>query len=234
MRLENLSQLWQESVSATQTALTRPDTYAQLGIILLTYAIAFFVASRVRRYAPILDDEHTTDDSHPLRRFFTNCGNLMFPLTAILLLRIAVEVSTTLLDQAWLVRTALTVAMLQFFISVVNDFVASILTRRAFKFVGIPLLLLHLLGGLDDLIGILSSISISVGNIDVSAYGIGRVAIFGSLLFWIGRVSNRAGREILTRQTALHESTREVASKLLEVATFSSSSCCCSTSWAST
>jgi small-conductance mechanosensitive channel len=47
-----------------------------------------------------------------------------------------------------------------------------------------------------------------------------RVAIFGSLLFWFGRVSNRTGREILTRQTQLHESTREVVSKLLEVATF--------------
>ncbi len=108
---------------------------------MLIYAIAFFVAKRVRKYALVLDDKRITDASHPVLRFIANCGNLMFPLTAIVLLR-------------------------------------------------------------------------------VSAHGIVRVAIFGSLLFWLGRTSNRTGREILNRQTELHQSTREVASKLFEVATF--------------
>ena len=220
MRLEDLAQLWRQSSDAAQAALTRPESYTQAGIILLIYAIAFLVANRVRKYAPILDDERVTNDGHPLLRFVANCGNLIFPLTAILLLRISVEVSNTVLDEAWLVRTALTVAMLLLFISAVNDFIGSVLTRRAFKWIGIPLLLLHLLGGLDDLVDILAAISVSIGNIEVSAYGLVRVAIFGSLLFWFGRVSNRAGREILTRQTELHESTREVVSKLLEVTTF--------------
>ena len=221
MQLERINQLWQQSVDATQTALTRAETYTQVGIILLIYAIAFFVANRVRKHAPILDDERITDDSHPILRFIANCGNLIFPLTAILLLRISVELSHTLLDQAWLVRTALTIAVLLLFMSAVNDFVGNVLARRVFKSIGIPLLLMHLLGVLDDLTRILGSISISVGNIEISAYGIVRVAIFGSLLFWFGGVSNRAGREILTRQADLHESTREVVSKLLEVATFS-------------
>ena len=90
-----------------------------------------------------------------------------------------------------------------------------------FKLIGIPLLLLHLLGLLDDLIAILESISVNVGNIEMTRpTASSRVAIFGSLLFWFGRISNRTGREILSRQTDLHQSTREVASKLLEVATF--------------
>jgi small-conductance mechanosensitive channel len=110
--------------------------------------------------------------------------------------------------------------MLLPFISAVDDFVGSPLVRRIFKFIGIPLLLLHLLDLLDDVIGILDGIAVNVGNIEVSVYGIVRVAIFGSLLFWLGRISNRTGREILNRQTDLHQSTREVASKLLEVATF--------------
>jgi small-conductance mechanosensitive channel len=220
MQLERFNQLWQKSIDATQAALTQPESYTQAGIILLIYAISFFVAKRVRKYAPILDDKRITIDSHPILRFIANCGNLIFPLIAILLLRISVELSHTLLDQVWLVKTALTIAMLLLFISAVNDFVGNVLMRRVFKLIGIPLLLLHLLGILDDLTKILASISVSVGNIEISAYGILRVAIFGSLLFWLGRVSNRTGREILTRQQGLDESTREVASKLLEVATF--------------
>jgi len=220
MQLDSLNELWQKGVDATHAALTQPETYTQAGIILLIYAIAFFVAKRVRKHAPILDNARITDESHPLLRIVANCGNLIFPLTAILLLRISVELSNTLLNHDWLVRTALTIAMLLLFISAVNDLVGSALARRIFKSIGIPLLVLHLLGLLDDLINILASISVSVGNIEVSAYGIARVAIFGSLLFWFGRVSNRAGREILTRQTELHESTREVVTKLFEVATF--------------
>ena len=220
MELDDINQLWQRSVEATRTALMQPESYTQAGIILLIYAVAFLVANRVRRYAPILDGQRTPDDAHSIRRFVANCGNLVFPLTAILLLRIAIDLSQTLLDQDWLVRTALTIAMVLLFISAVHDFVGNLLARRVFKWVGIPLLLLHLLGGLDDLVGILESASVSVGNIEISVYGVVRVAVFGSLLFWLGRVSNRAGREMLSRQTDLHESTREVVSKLLEVATF--------------
>ncbi|CAH1386993.1 mechanosensitive ion channel family protein [Candidatus Nitrotoga sp. M5] len=220
MQLESVNRFWQQSVDAMQTALTQPESYTQAAIIVLIYAFAFFLAKSVRKYAPILDDDRITDASHPILRFVANCGNLIFPLTAILLLRVSAEISNTLLNQDWLLKSALTIAMLLLLITAVNDFVGSALVRRMFKLIGIPLLLLHLLGLLDDLIRILDSISVNVGNIEISAYGIVRVAIFGSLLFWLGRISNRTGREILDRQTELHHSTREVASKLLEVATF--------------
>lgn len=220
MEIEQFRHTWQQSIDAAQTALTQPETYTQAALIALIYLVAFFVAKRVRQYVPILDDQRITETSHPVLRFLANCGNLIFPLTAILLLRISAELSNTLLDHDWLVRSAMTIALLLLFISVVNDFVGSPLVRRLFKFIGIPLLVLHLVGLLDDLIAILESISVNVGNIELSAYGIARVAIFGSLLFWLGRISNRTGREILNRQAELHQSTREVASKLLEVSTF--------------
>jgi hypothetical protein len=57
--------------------------------------IAFFVAKRVRQYAPVLDDDRITDASHPVLRFIANCGSLIFPLTAILLLRVSAELSNT-------------------------------------------------------------------------------------------------------------------------------------------
>ncbi|MDH3450117.1 MAG: mechanosensitive ion channel, partial [Gammaproteobacteria bacterium] len=122
--------------------------------------------------------------------------------------------------QGWLVQTALTIAILLLFNSIINDFITSPMIAGIFRYLGIPLLFLHLVGILGGLIEILESISVSIGNIEISAYGVARVAIFGSMLFWVGRVSNRTGREIINRQANLDIRTREVAAKLLEVTVF--------------
>jgi small-conductance mechanosensitive channel len=82
---------------------------------------------------------------------------------------------------------------------------------------GLPLLGLHFVGLLDDLIAILESIALTVGTIHVSLYGLIRVTIFGSLLFWLGRVSNSTGQDMIRRQQQLDLRTREVAAKLLQV-----------------
>ena len=220
MEAANFKSLVDSMLETTIAALTQPQFYIQVGIIALIYAIAYVLARQIRYYAPVLDDERITAESHPLLRFIARCGNLIFPLTAILMLRVAVELGQGLLDQAWLVRTALVIALLLLFISAVNDFVQSRIANRVFKLIGVPLLLLHMLGLLGELIEILESISMSIGNIEVTAYGIARVAIFGTLLFWFGRISSRTGREILSRQEELDERTREVVTKLFEVVLF--------------
>jgi small-conductance mechanosensitive channel len=136
------------------------------------------------------------------------------------MLRIAVEVSGGALTQSWLMQTALTVAILLLFYSIIHNFVKSPVAAEVFKWLGMPLLFLHLLGILSGLIAILESISVNIGNIEISVYGIARVAIFGSLLFWLGRVSSKTGRSFISHQEKLDIRTREVAAKLFEVAIF--------------
>jgi len=220
MTFEKLNQFLDTASTSAQTALSQPETYTQLGIILFIYALAFVLASRIRKYAHLLEYKPDDSDSHPLHRFFGKLGNLIFPLLAILMLRVSVEISGTMLNQDWLVQTALTIAILLLYYSVVVDFVGSKPVARLFHWLGMPLLFLHLLGLLPGLIEILESISISIGNIEISAYGIARVLIFGSMLFWLGRVSSRTGRELIRRQENLDQRTREVASKLLEFGIF--------------
>ena len=220
MSLDHLQRFWQQAIEVAQTSLAHRETYTQIGLIVLIYAAAYVIATRVRKLAPILDDQRIAERLHPSLHFIAKCGNMIFPLTAILLLRLSVEFSTSLLDQAWLVEAALIIATLLLFRSAADSFITSAAIARAFKVIGIPLLLMHLLGVLDDVIAVLESIALHVGNIEISLYGIIRLAIFGTLLSWIGRASNRTGREILKRQADLHPSTREVTSKLLEVAIF--------------
>lgn len=180
--------------------LSQPETYTQIGIILGIYAIAFVLASRIRRYTPFLDIKIEDNDVRPWPRFISKLGGLIFPIIAIVMLRVSVEISDSVLSQGWVVQTALVVAILLLFNSIIHDFISHEKVASALRWLGIPLLALHLLGLLDGLIEILESMSVSIGNIEISVYGIARVTIFGSLLFWLGRVSSKTGREIISRQ----------------------------------
>ena len=206
-----------ETISAT---LNNPGTYTQLAIILGIYAVAFIIANRLRKLAGRFNVSAEQAEGHPLKLFAVRMMNLIFPLLAILMLRVFVEISESLHAQGWLMKTALTIAIVLLFNSIIDDFVRHPVVRGVLRYLGNPLLILHLLGVLDGLIEILESISVSIGNIEISAYGVARVAIFGTLLFWVGRFSNRTGREIINRQEQLDSRTRELAGKLLEIGVF--------------
>jgi small-conductance mechanosensitive channel len=155
--------------------------------------------------------------AHPLARAARRANKLIVPLLALVLLRIAVDISRSVLGRSWVVQIALSITGLLLFYSFVRDFVKTRLVKAALMWLGLPLLGLHFAGLLDDLIAILESIALTVGTIHVSLYGLIRVTIFGSLLFWLGRVSNSTGQDMIRRQQQLDLRTREVAAKLLQV-----------------
>ncbi|WP_369959288.1 mechanosensitive ion channel family protein [Pseudomonas benzenivorans] len=220
MLFDNLDARIEQAADKAAEVLFQPETYTQVGIVLAIYAVAWLIANRIRKYAPLLDASYEAAAVHPVRKFVSRLGALIFPLVAILMLRVSVEVSENLLDQGWLVQAALTISILLIFYSIIRNFIRNRFLAVAFRWLGIPLLFLHLVGLLDGLIAILESISVNLGNIEISAYGIARVAIFGSILFWLGRVSSRTGRDFISHQENLDVRTREVAAKLLEVGIF--------------
>ncbi|MEC8375793.1 MAG: mechanosensitive ion channel domain-containing protein, partial [Pseudomonadota bacterium] len=88
------------------------------------------------------------------------------------------------------------------------------------RWLGLPILFLHLVGILPLITSTLESIAISVGNVEISAYGVTRVLLFGALLFYLGRSSNAIGQDIIRNHKSLDVSTKEVFAKLFEVALF--------------
>lgn len=201
--------------------LLMTSTYAQLALVLVIFALSFFLARRLRRLLPLFAELPAGEAaSGPLRRLTAKLGNLFFPLLAILALSIFVTVSQQWLGHSWLVRAALLLAMLLVFNALIRDHVRSDFIAFVFRWIGLPLIFLHLIDALAPLIDILDAIAVKVGNIEVSAYGVVRVVLFGSLLFWLGRVSTSTGQEIIRRQEKLDFRTREVAAKLLQVAIF--------------
>lgn len=201
------------------TVIQDPQTYIQLTVVVSLYIFAYVLAIFIKKNIAVLHvkaDEH----SHPLRRLLYNVGIILAPLLGLFFIKIAYQVVLSLEYDYWFIQFILAVALLLFFYSVINTFVSSQFAARLFKWIGLPILFLHVIDLLPQLILILEDISIEAGNVSVSAYGFLRVLVFGLLLFWLGRVSNNFGKAIIKKQVALDVPTKEVFTKLFEVTLF--------------
>ncbi|SHE79538.1 Mechanosensitive ion channel [Microbulbifer donghaiensis] len=196
------------------------EFYSQLGLIALVYCLAYVLSARVCRYVPVLCEPPAEPEITPLRHLVFRCGRLLFPLTAILLLQLSLAFAPALLGDGLVMRVAVAIAIILLFNSFVRLVIANELVAKLFRWVGMPIIFLHAVGVLDNIVAVLDGMSIQLGNIKLSVYGIVRTLIFGSLLFWLGRVSNSTGQTIIRKQETLDIRTKEVLAKLFEVMLF--------------
>jgi small-conductance mechanosensitive channel len=217
MTREVVTQFVVETMMTFRQLVVEPATYLQLGIVAAAYIVARFLAARIRQLVPALTSPPAGHGAHPLSRAAHGANRLLVPLLTIVLLRILADVSDAALGRRWVVEVALSAGVLLLFYSWVRQSVKSRVVATALLWLAIPLFALHFVGLLGRLIAILESVALNVGNVHVSLYGLIRVLLFGSLLFWLGRASNTTGQDIIRRQQQLELRTREVAAKLLQV-----------------
>ncbi len=199
---------------------TSPAFYYQLGAIALAILLAFAISSWLRRAIPIFRNAPAVDTRFarlwiPLHAM----QSLLFPVLNIFLLGIAVSIADANQSPGWLLRIAQGLAAVFLLYSIVH-FVRNPGIRALLKWAGIPIAVLHVFGWLDNVTGYLDSISLSVGDINLSLFALLRTLIFGGLLFWLGRISNAAGKRVIRSQQSLNTGTREVFSKLFEIGLF--------------
>ncbi|WP_237058615.1 mechanosensitive ion channel family protein [Microbulbifer sediminum] len=220
MDTKELLQQLSERTSALLASTSEVTVLSQIGIIVLIYGLAFLVTHRLQSYIPTLARPPEYPEMHPLRMLAYRFGRLLFPLLAILLLKISVAFIPMVIGQSWVVQAALAIAIILLFNSFVRVVVTNPVAAHIFRWVGMPILFLYVIGVLDDIVQVLDAMALQIGNIRLSAYGIVRTVIFGSLLFWLGRVSNSTGQNIIRKQETLDFRTREVAAKLFEIGLF--------------
>lgn len=201
-----------------QSMLSQPATYLQLLVIVASYTAAYWIYSKTVKKR--VDNHSKAASDHPVNIMLFRLSNVVYPLVAIILLRVFTSIGITADLQVWLINTALNIAVLVFAYSVIKEFVSNSFMSALFKVVGLPILLLHLLGYLPTFIKTLEAVSINLGNIQISLYGLSRVLFFGAILFWLGRASSNVGKVIIRNQQTLDISTREVFTKLFEVGLF--------------
>jgi len=219
MDTKSVSTLIDEFIQTAQFAIGDTNTYIQLLVIVFIYIVSFAAAYKIRHSVGITHNE-PLESAHPVRKLAFRIGGILFPLLAIILLQISTKAGESLAFTPWLIETALAIAVLLFFNSLIRAFVQHQFAASLFRWVGLPILLLHLLDLLPTVISALEEISLKVGNVSISAYGVTRVLIFGSFLFWLGRASNNFGKAVIRKQASLDVPTKEVFSKLFEVALF--------------
>lgn len=209
-----------DSSQQVMNVMLQSATYIQLLLVLLVFGFSFLIANMIRKNIPTLDKLPKNETVNPLRNMTGKVGNLIYPLLAIFIMNFTVEISQKLLGHSWLVSTALTVALLLVCNRVIHDNVKSRFIAVVFRWIGLPLLFLHLVNLLNPLVSILDSIEVVLGDISISIYDVISVLLFGSILFWLGRLSNITGKELIRRQEHLDFRTKEVAAKLFEVTVF--------------
>jgi small-conductance mechanosensitive channel len=131
-----------------------------------------------------------------------------------------VVASDAAVQESWLVRVCQSLAVIFLMYSAIKRFVRHPFVYALATWIAIPVAILYVFGWLGPVVAYLEAAEVSIGNIKVSAYGLIRVAIFGSILFWLGRHSNTAGQQIIRKQETIEIGTREVLAKLFQAGLF--------------
>ena len=220
MDFESLKLQFKEAVSVLLDQASGPQFYAQCGLVLLAVILAYSLAAILKKHSPILTQPPVAGPWMPLRRAVYQVGYLLFPLLVVLFLGAAVELSELSVQQSWLLRIAQSLAVVFLLYSIIVRFIKYRFIDLVLKWLLIPIAVLHVLGWLDDVTSYLDTIDLEVGNIRISAYGLARAIVFGSILFWLGRVSSNAGQRMIRKQEDIDVGTREVFAKLFQAVLF--------------
>lgn len=216
MKIQSLDIILDTIATKLTQVFSQAETYSQIGLIIGIYLIAYFMTRQLRHYIPFLNNN--TPKPGDTITGFDVAGKLLFPVIAIILLRVLMEFSQYIVEDSWVMQGAFAIAILLFANSAINLLVKQPILFVAFRWIGMPIIFFHFIGILDDVIKVLDAMAIHIGDIKLSVYGFLRLFIFGSLVFWLGRLSNRTGQEIIRKQESLDIKTKELFAKLYEIA----------------
>tara|TARA_R110002049_G_scaffold124479_1_gene279913 strand:- start:693 stop:2111 length:1419 start_codon:yes stop_codon:yes gene_type:complete len=197
-----------------------PQFYAQIGIIVAAMILAMLVSKLVGKYLNPPSQPPQAGSLGKLRGSLFKLKYILFPLFLLLFLGAGAEIVNSLFQQAWLVRIVQSLAVVGFVYTIISQFIETEAVKKFVKWVAIPIAIMHVFGWLDDVTAYLDSIKLQIGNISISLHAIARVLIFGSVLFWLGRISNDTGKQFIRKQKNIEIGTREVFAKLFEIALF--------------
>ena len=200
--------------------LLSQEVLIQLGMIVGAFIIAWLITAMAGSKALALKPASAGKGANKPRALMARLQRVIPICLGLVLLQIAVELAPLDLEPDWPIRVAVTLALLYVYLTIVREFVKNKLVLRAMLLVGIPLLLLQTLGVMPNINAVLESISIEIGNIKITLAGILRVLIFGSFVFWLGRVSSSTGQDVIRKQESIDFRTREVAAKIFEIGVF--------------
>ena len=201
--------------------LQSPAFYAQIGAIIGAWFIAKILAAAIKKRVPFLTTEPDKNGRlYFILRWVYMVRELLRPLLLIAALAVAVSILDASVGTSWLVRLAQSLAVVLALNSAIKLFIPAGGLQRIIQIIVLPSALLMVFGQFDAFTAWLDTVALELGNIRISALFMIKAAIFGGILFWLGRQSNKAGQGVIQKQEGLDLSMKSLVGKLFEIALF--------------
>jgi small-conductance mechanosensitive channel len=200
--------------------LASPQFYAQVIAIVVAWVAAKLMARQLVARVPLLKEEPTEGRFLRYQRLAWSCRNLLEPALFVLLMMAASSVADAALGASWLIRIAQSLALVRLLHALIMRFISHPVLNSAARWIGLPVAAIYALGYFDAFTAALDNIAFSAGNIRISLLAVSKAALFGGLLFWLGRTSSNAGQKVIRDQQSVDVQTRELAAKALELVVF--------------
>ncbi len=220
MGIENLTTIFHQSTDQLAILLTQTDTFHQVAAIVSIYLLAYMIARLLRSNISMLKDNASLSLESTMARLFDRIGKLLYPIAVIILLKLSLAFSPYFIADGWVMKTALVIALLLLFYAFISLLVTNRFAVKLFRWIGMPILFFYLTGMLDNIVTVLNAMKIEVGDLKLTAYGVLRTLVLGSILFWLGRASNKIGQTIIRQQASLDIKSRELFAKIFEIVLF--------------
>lgn len=219
MGIENLTTIFHQSTDQLAILLTQTDIFHQVAAIVSIYLLAYMIARLLRSNISMLKDDASLSLESTMARLFERI-ELLFPTVVIILLKLSLAFSPYFIADGWVMKTALVIALLLLFYAFISLLVTNRFAVKLFRWIGMPILFFYLTGMLDNIVTVLNAMKIDVGGLKLTAYGVLRTLVLGSVLFWLGRASNKIGQTIIRQQASLDIKSRELFAKIFEIVLF--------------
>ena len=218
--MEQLENWFVRNWDLAQETLSGGAFYAQLGVVAGALVISWLLSTLIQKRFFWFSREPRADQGYELRWAFYRARALVFPATCVVVFGALSVFGETAFGENWLIRIAQGVSVVQFIYRLGTHLIRNAAINRILTFIGLPIALLYVFGWMEPVTDQLEQVTFEIGNIHFSAYTIARTLVFGAVLFWLGRISNRTGQKVIRSQQQLDASTKEVAAKLFQIALF--------------
>ena len=217
---DQITEAIQQFLDTSIAWISTSQFYIQLGVIAVAIIASYVLTALAKRSLPIFNKQPQPGRLFKINTALFRTQVLLFPLLAVLFLGIGVSIAETTLGESALIRIARVFAVAMLLFAIISNFIQNRFIQTMTKWIGIPLATLQVLGLLEPITDYLDTIALSIGDIRITLYALLRTVIFGAVLFWMGRASNSAGKQIIRNQASLDLGTKEVFAKLFEIALF--------------
>ena len=194
-----------------------PQFYAQGAVIVVSIVLAALLSLSLKKHVPLLHAEPKDGALFILRKAIFSMRKLLFAAFCVIFLAIATNISLSMVGQDWLVKIAQGLSVILLLYSAITRFITNKFINGIFRWIGIPIAILHVFGWLDDTTLFLDGIAFEVGNVRLSVFAIIKTLVFGSILFWLGRISNTFGQNAIRNHQTLDIRSKELFAKLFEI-----------------